>query len=128
MEIGDRIKNVRTSIKLSQDELGNQIGLKKSAISLIESGRNTAQEQTILAICRVYNVNYRWLKTGEGDMFNSEQSDMDKVIDLLLVHEKETAKAVFKALAAMGGDEWAAFKKFILTAAHEIEQSEQTKE
>ncbi len=123
-----RIYEIRKTLRLSQDAFGKRIKISGASISKIESGDNNPSEQTLKLICQEFNVNAIWLHTGEGDMFNSEQSDMDKVIDLLLVHEKETAKAVFKALAAMGGDEWAAFKKFILTAAHEIEQSEQTKE
>ena len=43
--------------------------MKRNSIALIEGGRNTS-EQTIFAICREFNVNEEWLRTGNGKMFN----------------------------------------------------------
>ena len=45
------------------------MGVKKSAISDIESGRNALTEQMAVSICREYNVNYDYLMNGEGEMF-----------------------------------------------------------
>jgi len=42
--------------------------MKQNTIALIEGGRGTS-DQTIFAICREFNVNEAWLRTGEGDMF-----------------------------------------------------------
>jgi len=128
-DIGARIKYLREQKGLSQDELGIKIGLKKSTISLNESGRNAVQESTVLAICREFGVSYDWLRTGVGEMFETETDDaLDAILDPMLLHEKETAKAVIKALAKMGGDEWKMFRKFILDTAHEIEQTEHRQE
>jgi len=51
------------------DKFGSRIGLTRSAISKIESGSSNPSEQTILSICREFNVNEEWLRTGEGEMF-----------------------------------------------------------
>jgi len=126
--IGERIKKVRLTVNLTQSAFAERIGLKQNSIALIESGDRNTSEPVIKNICQEFNVNLNWLHTGEGEPFRSEESDLDKVIDLLMVDEKETAKAVFKALAKMGGNEWAVFRRAILSVAHEIEQAEQKKE
>ena len=69
MNIGERIKELRTKKRMSQDEFGEKIGLQKSAISRIERGENNPTEQTILSICREFGVNETWLRTGEGEPF-----------------------------------------------------------
>jgi transcriptional regulator with XRE-family HTH domain len=123
-----RVKEVRKALGLTQTEFGKRLGVTDGAITLIEKGKRNLTEQMEKAICREFGVNPLWLHTGEGEPFRSEEGDLDKVIDMLMVDEKETAKAVFKALAKMGGNEWVVFRHAILSVAHEIEQSEQKKE
>ena len=81
----DRIKRVRqhSSIKLSQEAFGKRLGVTGAGISRIESGARGASEQIILAICREFNVNEEWLRTGEGDMF----AERDDSIMQMLVNE-----------------------------------------
>lgn len=67
--LNERIKKLRKALDLTQQEFGRRIGMKQNTIALIEGGRKTS-EQTIFAICREFNVNEVWLRTGEGDMFN----------------------------------------------------------
>lgn len=75
--MNERIKAIRKSfsIDLSQEAFGNRIGLTKAAISKIESGVSNPSEQTILSICREFNVNEEWLRTGNGEMFNQLSED-----------------------------------------------------
>ena len=63
--IGKRIRYLRKEIlDITQKEFGSQIGLKPNSVSDIESGKNTATEQTIKAICREFKVRYQWLTEG----------------------------------------------------------------
>lgn len=72
--LNERIKKVRKSLDLTQREFAERIGMKQNSIALIESGRNTS-DQTIFAICREFNVNEEWLRTGIGEMFIPDASD-----------------------------------------------------
>ena len=65
----DRIKQVRKSFKLTQDELGSRIGLKNGAISKIESGKVNLSDGNIKLICYELGIDETWLKTGDGEMF-----------------------------------------------------------
>lgn len=67
--MNERIKALRKALDLTMEAFGAKIGITKSSVSLIESGRNNPSDQTILLICQVYGVNESWLRTGEGEMF-----------------------------------------------------------
>lgn len=75
MTINERIKKVRKALDLTQREFGEHIGMKQNSIAQVEMGRNTS-DQTIFAICREFNVNEDWLRTGEGEMFKADASDV----------------------------------------------------
>lgn len=64
-----RVKELRKALGLSGEKFGERVGLKRNSVSQIETGKNGLTEANILSICREYNVNEAWLRTGEGDMF-----------------------------------------------------------
>lgn len=64
----DRIKQLRKSIGLSQTEFGERMGVSRDVISNIELGRVEPSELQIRMICRTFNVDEVWLRTGDGDM------------------------------------------------------------
>jgi transcriptional regulator with XRE-family HTH domain len=65
----DRIIEIRKTLKLNQAELAERLGIKRSALSMVEVGKNALTEQNIKLICMVFNVNEDWLRTGRGEMF-----------------------------------------------------------
>lgn len=67
--IGNRIKELRKSLNLTQADFGMKIGLKPTAIGQMENGLRSVTERSIILLCEKYNVNEIWLRTGEGEMF-----------------------------------------------------------
>lgn len=70
MMLGERVREIRKTLNLTLEKFGDKLGVKKSAISDIESGRNSLTDQMARSICREYNVNYDYLMYGEGEMFS----------------------------------------------------------
>ena len=66
----DRIRTLRKTLKISQNEFGKKLGVSNTAISKLENGENSITEQMIKSICREFNVNYIWLTEVEGDMIS----------------------------------------------------------
>lgn len=64
-----RIKELRQTLNLSQDEFAQAIGLSKSGISALESGTRKVNGKHIRMLEITYNVNPQWILTGEGDIF-----------------------------------------------------------
>lgn len=70
MTQGDRVKDVRKTLKLTLEEFGKKVGVTKQTVSRIENGINNLTDQMVKSICREFNVNYDWLMDGEGEMFS----------------------------------------------------------
>lgn len=69
MTQGERMREVRKNLGLTLDKFGEHIGIKKSALSSIENGKSNLTEANVKSICREFNVDEKWLRTGEGEMF-----------------------------------------------------------
>lgn len=69
MTQGERVKIIRKEKELTLEKFGEKLGVGKSAISNIESGARNLTDQMLLSICREFNVNENWLRTGDGEMF-----------------------------------------------------------
>ena len=106
-ELKDRIKFVRTSKNLSQDEFGRIINLSRSQIAGYETGAKNVTDRAINDICREFKINEEWLRNGEGEMEAKMTSD-------------EEFAFLVGAFAAEGND----FKKRIIKAMLEIENKD----
>lgn len=103
----DRIKQLRQALGLTQDELGSRIGITKSSISTMESGRSNPSEQTLRSMCREFGASYLWLTTGEGSMFeDGEAAALHVMIDRVLASENDRVKAIFKGLSDFTAEDW----------------------
>lgn len=76
----ERIREVREHFGLSMEKFGARIGIGKTSISLLESGKNNPSVQTVALICREFGVSEHWLRTGEGEMFEQTR---ETVLDRL---------------------------------------------
>lgn len=80
--INERIKELRHTLKLTQQEFADKIGIKRGAIANYEIGRNTPINSVVSLICREFNVNENWLRNGSGNMFlPRDNSNSDMCID-----------------------------------------------
>ena len=59
--LSDRIKELRNSANMTQDEFGQKFGVVKSTISLYESGKSTPNDEIKRKICEYFNVTLDYL-------------------------------------------------------------------
>lgn len=115
---GERVRIVREQIagngkKLSQEAFAKLLGTTRSVIANIEYERVEPAGSMLKLICATFGVDYHWLTTGEGDMLHVSDNALADRIEELLEGENETAKAIFKALAAFDESDWKTVQKFI---------------
>jgi len=65
---------LRQALDLTQQKFAEQIGVKRNTVANYETGRNTPIDAIVSSICRQFNVNEQWLRTGKGDMFNESDT------------------------------------------------------
>ncbi|HEX9058583.1 MAG TPA: helix-turn-helix transcriptional regulator [Clostridia bacterium] len=73
MSLGERVKLIRKALMLTQKEFAEKIGLKQAAIGLYENGNRNVTDRVISDICREFNVNEEWIRSGNGEMFKKEE-------------------------------------------------------
>lgn len=79
--MNERVKQLRKALGLSGEKFGERIGIKRNAISRIETGKNGLSEANIKSICREFNVNENWLRFGEGKMFTAiDEISIDELV------------------------------------------------
>ena len=121
----DRIKALRERLGKSQDEFGKDLGLTRNYISLIENGQRNLSDQSIKVLCSLYDVNEKWLRTGNGEMFipktkNEQINEM--LIDVLKCEDSDFKKRLITALSKLDDTGWNALEKFIDSIANQSQQ------
>ena len=118
MTQGERVREVRKSLGLTLDKFGERIGIKKSALSSIENGRSNLTDANIKFICREYNVNYKWLSAGEGEMFIDNDDEFMARIDRIMAGEDEARKNLFKLMLELDDEDITALHNLMKKAIH----------
>lgn len=65
----ERIIKIREREGLNQEKFAERLGLSRNFINQVENGKKKFSDRTLSDICREFNVNEAWLKTGEGEPY-----------------------------------------------------------
>ena len=122
----DRFKILRKELNMTQQAFADAISLKRGSIAAIEVGGSVPSDRTISDICREFDVNETWMRTGEGEMFikkTRNQEIADFFADLM-VGEDDFKTKLIAVLARTGPEEWLLMEKFARRLAEEIKDEE----
>lgn len=75
MEMKDRLKKLRKELDLTQQVFADKIGTSQNTFANYEIGKRNPSNSVINNICKTFNVNETWLRTGEGQMFVETPDD-----------------------------------------------------
>ena len=112
-KINDRVRILRKNLGLTLEKFGNRLGVGKNAISRIETGKNGVTDQMIKSICREFNVDYIWLTTGEGEMFQDSDDGFLEQIDRIMAGENELHKTILRGAASLDIEDLEAIDRMI---------------
>lgn len=102
-EIKDRIKKIRKDSKLTQSEFGKMLGVSRDVIGNIEYGRVEPKELFINYLCREFNVNKKWIETGEGEIYivTSEDEALAEALANLSLTTNKDMKMIAEKLTKL---------------------------
>lgn len=69
--ISARIAAVIKASGLTKTAFAERLNVSQSFVSRLAVGASVPSDRTIADICREFNVNEHWLRTGEGEMFST---------------------------------------------------------
>lgn len=122
MTVGDRVKTIRKELMLNQTQFAEKIGISQRALSSIERETTNLTERNTREICRVFNVNEQWLRTGEGEMFlePSEDEQLAQFVgEVLAGRPDDLRRAFLVAMAQLDENGWKCLAGFARTVYEE---------
>lgn len=123
--MNERIKELRKHLGLTQQEFADKLGVKRGTVANYELIRNEPSNSVVSLICREFNVNETWLRTGEGEMFVqlSRNEEISLFMGSVLTGEKDEFKRrLISALSKLDESQWEALEALALNLADEIEK------
>ena len=119
---------MRHTLGLTQQKFADKLGIKGNAISQYESGRNAPIDAVISLICREFNVNEEWLRTGNGEMFvqRTRADELSSFVDQLLQSEPDDIRRRFvTAISRLSTKELEVLERTALHLTDELSSADQ---
>ena len=68
--MNERIKEIRKELGLTQKDFAEKIRVAPNSIARYELGDRNPSDAIVNSICREFNINEEWLRTGQGEKYN----------------------------------------------------------
>ena len=112
--VAERIIKVVDSLGMSKSEFARKINVTPAYISKLGKFTDSVpSDRTILDICREFDVNEEWLRTGEGDMFVQKTKDeaLSAFFGDLLSGQPDFKRRLIAVLSRLDEAEWGLLEK-----------------
>ena len=77
--LGQRVKEIRTTLKMSQKKMSEILGISHNYISDIERGNANPGPEFFFKLFRKLNIDLNYVFIGTGEMFNKEEEKTQKI-------------------------------------------------
>lgn len=78
-QLGQRIRQVRLSNKLTQQDFSRSLGIVQGFLCGIERGKKIPSDTLLIALSHLYGINMEWLVSGNGPMTPEQETDNGQV-------------------------------------------------
>lgn len=120
--MNERIKELRSILGYTQQVFADKLNIPRNNIAGYETGKRSPSDAVVSLICKEFNVNKEWLKTGKGEIFIpiDRQDQIAKLTADLFKSEKNSFKErLILALAGLDESEWEMLEKIAEKIAKE---------
>ena len=114
--MNERLKKLRKELDMTQQEFADKLGTARNNIAGYETGKRNPSNAVISLICREFNINEKWLRTGEGEMFIelSRSDEIAQFVGQLMTEEDDSFKTrLVSGLAALDDNGWKVLENFL---------------
>ena len=108
LSLHERIDALIKALGLNQTKFAERINVSRSYVSQMCIGNKIPADRTISDICREFDVNETWLRTGEGEMFieKSREEEIAAFVGNILKGEPDFRRRLVSVLARLSVEEW----------------------
>lgn len=112
----ERLRKLRKTLDLTQQEFADKLKVPRNTIGGYEVGKSNPSDAAVNNICNIFNVNEKWLRTGNGEMFIELTRDeqIERFVGDALKSEDDSFKKKFiSMLAALDESDWEVLQKMV---------------
>ena len=111
---------------MTKTAFAEKLNITQAYVSKLSNGGKTPSDRTITDICREFDVNEIWLRTGEGEMFiqRTRTDEIAAFVGDVLRGEPDFRQRFISVLARMTTEEWKLLEKKVLELAEEIKKAD----
>ena len=121
-----RINEIIKALNIQKGKFAEQLNISSAFVSQMCSGAREPSDRTISDICRVFNVNRRYLEHGEEPMFMPElDPDTDFINELLEKQDSpfvEVIRATMRVYMDLPPEDQRKFDAFAASLKNKIKQ------
>lgn len=125
--INDRISQVAQVSGLTKTAFAEKLNLSQPFVSRLIRGETSPSDRTVRDICRVFNVNEAWLRTGEGEMHTpkTRSEELAEIFADVQISDDARARLV-KAFAALPDEAYPQLYKWFQEMAAKLLEQDNT--
>ena len=124
--VHNRIQAIITAKKMKKTDFAQKLNISSPFVSELCSGAKSPSDRTIADICREFNVNEEWLRTGIGEMFIEQTPDeqIAACVGDALSGTPNFRRRFLSVLSRMTPEEWRILERKVMELAVEIETAD----
>lgn len=107
-DINTRIGLIIEKLDIKKVAFASRLKIDQSYVTQLTNGKRNPSDRLISDICREFNVNENWLRTGKGKMFitQTRAEEIESFVKEILQEDSDFRRRVISVLARMTPDEW----------------------
>lgn len=124
--ISARIAAVIKASGLTKTAFAERLNVSQSFVSRLAVGASVPSDRTIADICREFNVNEHWLRTGEGEMFStlSREEEITKfAMEIIRDPDSEFQRQLLTTMARLEPAQWKLMEQMLDQLLQQRQQS-----
>lgn len=125
-QLNERISALISALGLKKTAFADKLNVSQAFVSQLCSGVKQPSDRTIADICREFNVNEHWLRTGEGEMFIklSRGEEISAFMGDILSGEPDFRARLITALSRLTPEQWKQLEGIADTLIAEMQKKE----
>ncbi len=100
-QVGSRLREARLKLKMTQKQLGKELGINASAVAKYENGICFLNTKMLNIIATKYNVSIDYLVSGRGTLFYEDKDNLDFNRIKNIIDEDKELEELFSMVSSM---------------------------
>lgn len=123
-DLNRRIGEIISSLGIKKAVFAERLNVSQAFVSQMCSGASNPSDRTLADICREFDVNEEWLRTGSGEMFVEKTRDeqIASFFGDVLAEEPDFRRRFLSVLSRLDESEWIMLENMAKTLADEMKK------